>query len=133
MDTVPCPVVPRVVTSARTFAPGVAGVVADKSGAADQEMKQEAQHLHADGDQEEDERVPPLVSDQQLGEDAREGDDHPRRAWRQAGDGGGEAGRAAERGRRVWLRLGLTLSGHHPLRVPLGQHPHVTIETGLLH
>lgn len=27
----------------------------------------------------------------------------------------------------------LTLSGHHPLRVALGQHPHVTIETGLLH
>lgn len=27
----------------------------------------------------------------------------------------------------------LTLSGHHPLRVPLGQHPHVTVEAGLLH
>lgn len=27
----------------------------------------------------------------------------------------------------------LTLSSHHPLCVPLGQHPHVTIETGLLH
>lgn len=29
--------------------------------------------------------------------------------------------------------LVLTLSGHHPLRVPLGQHPHVTVEAGLLH
>lgn len=27
----------------------------------------------------------------------------------------------------------LTLSSHHSLCVPLGQHPHVTIETGLLH
>lgn len=27
----------------------------------------------------------------------------------------------------------LTLSSHHPLCVPLGQHPHVTIETRLLH
>lgn len=84
MDTVSCPVVTRVVTFARTFALGVARVVADKSGTADQEMKQKAQHLHADGDEEEDERVPPLVSDQQLGEDAREGDDHTCRAWKQA-------------------------------------------------
>lgn len=29
--------------------------------------------------------------------------------------------------------IALTLSSHHPLCVPLGQHPHVTIETGLLH
>lgn len=75
------PVVPRVVTFARTFALGVAGVVADKSGAADQEVKQEAEHLHADGDEEEDERVPPLVCDQQLGEDARQRDDHACCAW----------------------------------------------------
>lgn len=27
----------------------------------------------------------------------------------------------------------LTLPGHHPLRVPLGQHPRVPIEAGLLH
>lgn len=27
----------------------------------------------------------------------------------------------------------LTLSGHHPLRVSLGQHPHVAVEAGLLH
>lgn len=27
----------------------------------------------------------------------------------------------------------LTFSSHHSLSVPLGQHPHVTIETGLLH
>lgn len=27
----------------------------------------------------------------------------------------------------------LTLSSHHALCVPLGQHPHVTIETRLLH
>lgn len=86
MDAVPRPVVPRVVTFAWTFALAVAGVVADEPGAAHQEMKQEAQHLHADGDQEEDERVPPLVSDQQLGEDAGEGDDHPRRAWERAGE-----------------------------------------------
>lgn len=133
MDAVSCPVVTRVETFAWTFALGVARVVADKSGTADQEVEQEAQHLHADGDEEEDERVPPLVSDQQLGEDAREGDDHPRRAWKQAGE------REMEELRRVGEReegkcgFGLTLSGHHPLRVPLGQHPHVTIETGLLH
>lgn len=87
MDAVSCPVVTRVVTFTRTFAWGVAGVVADKSGTAHQEVKQEAKHLHADGNQEEDERVPPLVRDQQLGEDAREGDDHPRRAWKPAGEG----------------------------------------------
>lgn len=85
MDAVSCPVVARVAALARAIASGLARVVADESGAADQEMKQEAEHLHADGDQEEDERVPPLVSDQQLGEDAREGDDHPRRACKQAG------------------------------------------------
>lgn len=87
MDAVSCPVVTRVVTSARTFGLAEAGVVEDKSGTAHQEVKQEAEHLHADGNQEEDERVPPLVLDQQLGEDAREGDDHPCRAW---GDGGGQ-------------------------------------------
>lgn len=86
MDAVSCPVVTRVVALARAFALGVARVVAHKSGAADQEMKQEAQHLHADGDEEENERVPPLIGDQQLGEDAREGDDHPRRACKQAGE-----------------------------------------------
>ena len=86
MDPVACAVGTRVLASAWAFAWAVARVVADKSGTAHQEMKQEAQHLHADGDEEEDERVPPLVSDQQLGEDAREGDDHPRRAWRQAGE-----------------------------------------------
>lgn len=91
MDAVSGPVVARVVTSARTFGLAEAGVVADKSGAAHQEVEQEAEHLHADGDQEEDERVPPLVRDQQLGEDAREGDDHPRRAWgRRRGSGGCE-------------------------------------------
>lgn len=88
VDAVPRPVVPRVVTLARTFALGVARVVADEPGAAHQEVKQEAEHLHADGDEEEDEGVPPLVRDQQLGEDAREGDDHPRCAWKHAGQGG---------------------------------------------
>lgn len=75
------PVVPRVLTFARTFTLAVAGEVADESGAADQQVKQEAEHLDADGDEEEDERVPPLVGDQQLGEDARQGDDHTCCAW----------------------------------------------------
>lgn len=55
------PAVTRVMTFARAFALGVVGVVADVSGAADQQVKQEAEHLHADGDEEEDKRVPPLV------------------------------------------------------------------------
>lgn len=100
MDAVSCAVVPRVVASGRTSGLAEAGVVADKSGAAHQEVKQEAEHLHADGHQEEDERVPPLVRDQQLGEDAREGDDHPRRAWgrRRSSDGRGREGELGARG-----------------------------------
>lgn len=134
MDVVSCPVVAGVVTFAWTCALGVARVVAHKPGAADQQMKQEAQHLHADGDEEEDERVPPLVSDQQLSEDAREGDDDARRAWKDAGEPRREeeVRRGTEEKKGVG-EGGLTLSGHHPLRVPLGQHSHVTIETGLLH
>lgn len=92
VDSVAGAVVPRVVTPARTFALGVAGVVAHESGAAHQQVKQEAEHLHADGHQEEDERVPPLVLDQQLGEDARQRDDHPRCAWVRADDDGGGEG-----------------------------------------
>lgn len=42
-------------------------------------MKQEAQHFHADGDEEEDQRVLLVVFDQQLGEDAGQRDDHPGR------------------------------------------------------
>lgn len=77
VDPVSSPVVvTRVRTFARPFALRVVGVVADESGAPDQQVKQEAEHLHADGDQEEDERVPPLVGDQQLGEDAGQGDNH---------------------------------------------------------
>lgn len=81
VNAVSRPVVTRVVTLPRTFARCVAGVVADESGAAHQQVKQEAEHLHADGDEEEDERVPPLVVDQQLGEDARQRDDHPCSTW----------------------------------------------------
>lgn len=64
VHSVPGPVVTRVVAFGRAFALGVAGVVTDKLGASDQQVKQEAEHLHADGDEEEDERVPPLVGDQ---------------------------------------------------------------------
>lgn len=70
VNSVSGPVVARVVTFDRAFALGEVGVVADELGAADQQVEQEAEHLHADGDEEEDERVPPLVGDQQLGEDA---------------------------------------------------------------
>lgn len=72
VNSVSSPIVTWIVTFDRTSALGVAGVVADESGASHQQVKQEAEHLHADGNQEEDKRVPPLVSDQQLGEDARE-------------------------------------------------------------
>lgn len=44
-------------------------------------MKQEAKHFHADGDEEEDKRVPPLILYQQLGEDASQGDDYPGCTW----------------------------------------------------
>lgn len=44
-------------------------------------MKQETEHLHADGDKEEDECVRPLVADQQLGEDARQRDNDPGCTW----------------------------------------------------
>lgn len=66
-----------VVTFDWTFALSVAGVIADEPGAADHQVEQEAEHLHADGDQEEDEGVLVLVRDQQLGEDTRQRDDHP--------------------------------------------------------
>ncbi len=74
--SVSSPIVARVVTLAWTFALSVAGVVADESGATDQQVEQKAEHLNADGDKEEDERVPSFISDQQFGEDARQGDDH---------------------------------------------------------
>lgn len=79
---VPSAAVSRVVTFGLTSALGVAGVVADEARAPDHQVKQEAQHLHADGHQEEDERVLPLVGDEQLGEDAGQGDDDARCAWR---------------------------------------------------
>lgn len=77
VNPVPGGVFSRVVTFDLTFALSVASVVADKSRAADHQVEQEAKHLHADGDEEEDEGVLVLVGDQQLGEDARQGDDHP--------------------------------------------------------
>lgn len=46
-----------------------AGVVAHKSCPAHQQMQNETHQLHADGDEEEDDGVLPLVIDQQLGED----------------------------------------------------------------
>jgi len=72
VDSVSGPVVVRVATFDRPFALGAVGVVANELRAADEQVEQEAEHLHADGDQEEDERVPLLVGDQQLGEDARQ-------------------------------------------------------------
>lgn len=78
VNSVSCPAVVRVMTFNLPFDLGVVGVVADEFRAADEQVKQEAEHLHADGDEEEDERVGPLVRDQQLGEDARQGDDHAR-------------------------------------------------------
>lgn len=79
VNPVSSPDVTRVVTFHLTFA--LVSVVGDKVGAADHQVKHEAEHLHADGYQEEDERVPPLICDQQLGEDPREGDDHPGCTW----------------------------------------------------
>lgn len=70
VDPVAGAVVSGVVALGGAFALRVAGVVADEPGAAHQQVQQEAEHLHADGDQEEDERVPPLIGDEQLGEDA---------------------------------------------------------------
>lgn len=46
-----------------------AGVVAHKSCPAHQQMQNETHQLHADGDEEEDDGVLPLVCNQQLGED----------------------------------------------------------------
>lgn len=127
--------VPGVVALGRPLALRVAGVVAHEAGAAHQQVEQEAEHLHGDGDQEEDERVAPLVLDEQLGEDPGQRDDHPRRAWTARGGGRGSEGSASDRkGEEVReVALLLTLSGHHPLRVSLGQHPHVAVEAGLLH
>lgn len=114
-------------------------------------MKQETEHLHADGDEEEDECVCPLICDQQLGEDARQGDNDPGCTWgerrrlsqdkedkeKYTTQSEEEADRDDNRDRDECLQFFvcvsiLTLSSHHPLCVPLGQHPHVTIETGLL-
>lgn len=80
MDPVSSSGIPWVVTFDLTFALGVAGVVADEPRASDDEVQHKAQHLHADGDQEEDQGVLLLIRDQQLGEDARQRDDHSGRA-----------------------------------------------------
>lgn len=98
-----------VVTFARPFPVGVAGIVADKPGASDQQVKQEAQHLHADRDEKEDERVPPFVGDQQLGEDARQRDNHPCRAWIKAQEGEGTVDRK-EMGMACMWNVGFTYS-----------------------
>lgn len=73
--------IPRVVALGRPLGLRVAGVVAHEAGAAHEQVEQEAKHLHGDGDQKEDERVAPVVLDEQLGEDPRERDDHARCAW----------------------------------------------------
>lgn len=73
--------VPGVVALGRSLALRVARVVSDEAGASHQQVEQEAEHLHGDGDQEEDECVAPVVLDEQLGENPRQRDDHPRRAW----------------------------------------------------
>lgn len=100
VNPVPGPVVSRIVTFARTFTLGVAGVIPDKSWAADQQVKQEAQHFHADGDEEEDQRVLLVIFDQQLGEDAGQRDDHPSRTWEgYVNDEGDEEG---EEDDKVW-------------------------------
>lgn len=44
-------------------------------------MQNETHQLHADGDEEEDDGVLPLVFNQQLGEDPAKWNDHPSRAW----------------------------------------------------
>lgn len=80
MDPVSSSGIPWVVTFDLTFALCVAGVVADEPRASDDEVQHKAQHLHADGDQEEDQGVLLLIRDQQLGEDARQRDDHSGRA-----------------------------------------------------
>lgn len=59
---------------------GEGGVVADEVCASHQQVQDEAHELHADGDEEEDDGVLPLVLDQQFGEDAAQGDDDPRSA-----------------------------------------------------
>lgn len=49
-------------------------------------------------------------------------------------EGGGDSASETE-GEEVRVKVAalLTLSGHHALRVSLGQHPHVAVEAGLLH
>lgn len=44
-------------------------------------MKQEAEHFHTDGDEEEDKRAPPLILYELLGEDARQGNDYTGCTW----------------------------------------------------
>lgn len=56
---------------------GEAGVIADEVCASHQQVQDKAHKLHADGDEEKDDGVLPLVLDQQLGEDATQGDDDP--------------------------------------------------------
>lgn len=77
VDPVSRPVISWIVTFALTFTLGIAGVVAHESGATDKQVEQEAEHLHTDGHQEENERVPAFIHDEQLGEDAGQRDDDP--------------------------------------------------------
>lgn len=57
--------------------PGSGRVILDKLRLFHQEVEDEAGQLEADGDEEEDYGVLLLIRQEELGEDAAEGDDHP--------------------------------------------------------
>lgn len=77
VDPVSSPVVSWIMTFGWTADLIVAGVIADKSRSTNNQVEQKTQHLHTDGDQEEDKGVLLVIRDQQLSEDAGQGDDHP--------------------------------------------------------
>lgn len=64
----------------RAAVAGPHGVVEHEAAAPHEQVQQEAQQLEAGGDEEEDECAGVLVRQQQLGEDAAQGDHHARRA-----------------------------------------------------
>ena len=89
VNPVSCPadLRPDVMTFPQAVTPvGGACVVTDESWATDNEVEKEAEHLHGDGHQEEDECVYPLVTDHEFSEDTTQRDDYTCCTWREGGE-----------------------------------------------
>lgn len=109
-------------------------VVLDKACPSHQHVQNKTNQHHTDGNDEEDDGVLPLVFDQEFGEDSAEWNDYSCSAYTEKKIS--IENLVFEVCSKIMTLDGkkpLTLSGHHALCVAFGKHPHVSIETGLLH